>query len=61
MALGVDMIQGSASDVRADTVEGSLAKAVLDKVDSYATKQDDVVEMTTRVFGGHVFVMILHV
>ena len=61
MALGVDIIQGSASDVRADTVEGSLAKAVLDVVDAYTAKQDDVVEMTTRVFGGYVFVTILHV
>jgi len=60
MALGVDIIQGSASDVRADTITGSLAKAVLDKVDAYTSKQEDVVEITTQVFGGYVFVMILH-
>jgi len=61
MALGVDIIQGSASDVQADTVTGSLAKAVLDKVNSYANKQADVVSMNTYVFGGYVFVMILHI
>jgi len=60
MALGVDIIQGSISDVRADTVAGSLAKAIKDKVDAYTNDEADVVVMAPYVFGGYAFVMILH-
>lgn len=61
MALGVDIIRGDAEDQRADSVTGSLAKAVKDKVDSYTNDAADVKGMVTYLAGGYVYVMILHV
>jgi len=61
MALGVDIIRGDAVDVQADTVTGSLAKAIKDKVDSYANDATDVIAMNSWRMGGYVYVMILHV
>ena len=59
MALGVDIIYGH-MDHKADTVTGSLAKAIKDKVDSYTNKQDDVVKMNTVEYGSNqVMVLIL--
>ncbi|GEM_PF-2274938 len=60
MVLGVDVVRGGVEDQRADTVAGSLAKAVKDKVDGYANDHEDVVALQTHVFGGYVYVMILH-
>ena len=60
MALGVDVIRGDVEDQRADSVTGSLAKAVKDLVDSYAGDEADVVTLNTWTFGGYVYVLILH-
>lgn len=61
MALGVDIIRGSAEDTDADTVANSLAKAVKDKVDSYANDATDVKTIDVWTMGRYTYVMILHV
>ena len=60
MALGVDIIYGD-MDHLADTVTGSLAKAVKDAVDAYTNNESDVVEMNTVATSTNmVMVVILH-
>ena len=60
MALGVDIIYGH-MDHKADTIMGSLAKAIKDKVDTYANDDADVVEMNTVATSTNlVMVIILH-
>lgn len=60
MALGVDIIYGD-MDHKADSVTGSLAKAIKDKVDSYANDNSDVTTMNTvAVSSNLVMVVILH-
>ena len=60
MALGVDILYG-VMDHEADTVTGSLAKAIKDKVDTYANDNADVVEMNTVATSTNlVMVVILH-
>lgn len=60
MALGVDIIYGH-MDHLADTVTDSLAKAIKDKVDTYANDNADVTAMNTvAVSSNLVMVVILH-
>lgn len=60
MALGVDILYGD-MDHKADTVTGSLAKAIKDKVDTYANDNADVTAMNTvAVSSNLVMVVILH-
>ena len=60
MALGVDILYGH-MDHKADTITGSLAKAVKDKVDTYTNDNADVTGMNTVPFGSNqVMVVILH-
>ena len=60
MALGVDIIYGH-MDHEADTVTGSLAKAIKDKVDTYTNDSDDVSAMNTVATSTNmVMVVILH-
>lgn len=60
MALGVDIIYGD-MDHLADTVTGTLAKAIKDKVDTYANDNADVTAMNTVATStNQVMVVILH-
>ena len=60
MALGVDIIYGH-MDHKADTVTGSLAKAIKDKVDTYTNDNADVTAMNTVATStNQVMVVILH-